>query len=175
MTTSAPCKQTQHCCLVTPNILGCYMLRRTPCCMLLHVVACCAKFETGQTFEPTTPNISFVSWSPTYSATTFSQLFQHCWGHARALHMVSKFLRVVSFSRCTVNLNIAGSCCIRLYTTANTDITATKIRAQQCWEFLRPFARNFRNRWQTSSKYYEVFNLFIEFLASVDPFLFKME
>ena len=28
---------------------------------LLHVVACCcAKFETGQTFQPTTPNISFV-------------------------------------------------------------------------------------------------------------------
>ena len=31
------------------------------CCMLLDVVACCcAKFETGQTFRPTTPNISFV-------------------------------------------------------------------------------------------------------------------
>ena len=120
MNTSAPCKQTQHCCLVTPNILGCYMLRRTPCCMLLHVVACCAKFETGQTFEPTTPNISFVSWSPTYSATTFSQLFQHCWGHARALHMVSKFLRVVSFSRsrCTVNPNIS------------------------CWKLLHPFVHH---------------------------------
>ena len=35
------------------------------CCVrwltLLHVVACCcAKFETGQTFQPLTPNISFV-------------------------------------------------------------------------------------------------------------------
>ena len=30
----------------------------TPCCLLLDVVAsCCAKFETGQTFQPTTPNI----------------------------------------------------------------------------------------------------------------------
>ena len=30
----------------------------TPCCMLLDVPACCcAKFETGQTFQPTTPNI----------------------------------------------------------------------------------------------------------------------
>ena len=28
---------------------------------LLHVVGCCcANFETGQTFQPTTPNISFV-------------------------------------------------------------------------------------------------------------------
>ena len=35
------------------------------CCVrlhtLLHVVACCCgKFEAGQTFQPTTPNISFV-------------------------------------------------------------------------------------------------------------------
>ena len=35
------------------------------CCVrlhtLLHVVGCCcAKFETSQTFQPTTPNISFV-------------------------------------------------------------------------------------------------------------------
>ena len=35
------------------------------CCVrlhtLLHVVAfCSAKFKTGQTFQPTTPNISFV-------------------------------------------------------------------------------------------------------------------
>ena len=58
----------------------------TPCCMLLDVVACCcAKFETGQTFQATTPNISFVPWSPKRSATMldpFAQLFQHCWGHA---------------------------------------------------------------------------------------------
>ena len=33
----------------------------TPCCMLLDVVACCcSKFETGQTFKPTTPNISLI-------------------------------------------------------------------------------------------------------------------
>ena len=38
------------------NIVGCYMLRP-----FAHpVVCCCAKFETGQTFQPTTPNISFV-------------------------------------------------------------------------------------------------------------------
>ena len=64
--------------------------------MLLDVVACrCAKFETGQTFQPTTPNISFVLWSPKRSPTIhtyfivhvtspkgldpFAQLFQHCW------------------------------------------------------------------------------------------------
>ena len=68
-------------------------LPHVACCwMLLDVVACCcAKFETGQIFQPTTPNISFVLWSPKGRATMldpFAQLFQNCWGHARALHMV---------------------------------------------------------------------------------------
>ena len=67
------------------------------CCIclhtLLHVVACCCafKFETGQIFQPTTPNISFVPWSPKLSATMldpFAQLFQHCWGRACLLRMV---------------------------------------------------------------------------------------
>ena len=70
----------------------------TPCCMLLDVVVCCcAKFETGQTCQPTTPNISFVPWSPKRSATMldpFAQLFQHCWGHARSLRMSYKDLWV---------------------------------------------------------------------------------
>ena len=35
------------------NIVGCYMLLRV-------FGSCCAEFETGQTFEQTTPNISFV-------------------------------------------------------------------------------------------------------------------
>ena len=52
-------------------------------------------FATGQTFEPTTPNISFVPRSPNGVA-------QQCWirlhsssncrGHTRALHMASKVL-----------------------------------------------------------------------------------
>ena len=103
----------------------------TPCCMLLDVVTyCCAKFETGQTFQPTTPNISFVPWSPKSSATMldpFAQLFQHCWGHARFLRMVYKDLWVVYFPRCTAGPDIVGSCCIRLDTTANTHATTPNI------------------------------------------------
>ena len=39
-------------------------------CCLLHVVrCCCAKFETGQTFQPTTRNISFFPCSSRRSAT----------------------------------------------------------------------------------------------------------
>ena len=51
--------------LLVNNSQHCWMLHVasvcTPCCMLLNVVSCCcAKFETGQTFQPTTPNSSFV-------------------------------------------------------------------------------------------------------------------
>ena len=51
--------------LLANNSQHCWMLHVasvcTPCCMLLDVVACyCAKFETGQTFQPTTPNTSFL-------------------------------------------------------------------------------------------------------------------
>ena len=46
---------TQHCWML--HVASVF----TPCCMLLHVVrSCCAKFETHQTFEPTTLNIPFV-------------------------------------------------------------------------------------------------------------------
>ena len=107
------------------NIVGQQLptLLDVACCVrlhiLLHVVGCCwAKFETSQTFQPTTPNISFVPWSPKRSATMlnpFAQLFQHCWGRARSLRMVYKDLWVVSFPPCTAGPNIVGSCCVRLH------------------------------------------------------------
>ena len=103
--------------LLTNNSQHCRMPCCVRCCMLLDVVAsCCAKFETGRTFQPTTPNISFVPWSPKRSATKldpFAPLFQHCWGHARSLRLVYKDLLVVSFPRCTAGPNVVGSCCIR--------------------------------------------------------------
>ena len=113
--------RTQH----GRNIVGQQLptLLDVACCVrlhtLLHVVGCCwAKFETSQTFQPTTPNISFVPWSPKRSATMlnpFAQLFQHCWGRARSLRMVYKDLWVVSFPPCTAGPNIVGSCCVRLH------------------------------------------------------------
>ena len=50
-------------------------------------------------------------WLPKRSATVLkpiAQLFQHCWGHASALHMVFKVLRVVFLPRCTAGTNIVG-------------------------------------------------------------------
>ena len=136
----APCKRTQHCWMLHVASVC------TPCCMLLDVVACCcAKFETGQTFQPTTPNISFVPWSPKRSATMlypFAQLFQRCWGHARSLRMVYKDLKVVSFPRCTAGPNIVGSCSVRLPTTANTHPTTPNIVGATMLGVLRPCARS---------------------------------
>ena len=135
--------------LLANNSQHCWMLHvtsiSTTCCMLLDVVTCCcAKFETGQTFQPTTPNISFVSWSPKRSATmldSFAQLFQHYWGHARSLRMVYKDLCVVSFPRCTARPNIVGSCCAKFeagQTLSQQLPTFLLFRdrrsvAQQCW------------------------------------------
>ena len=123
-----------------PNIVGQQLLTLldVTCCVrlhtLLHVVGCCwmllRRVWTGQIFQPTTPNISFVPWSPKRSATMldpFAQLFQHCWGRARSLRMVYKDLWVVSFPRCTAGPNIVASCCIRLQTTANTHATTPNI------------------------------------------------
>ena len=83
------------------NIVGQQILKSVDveCCVLLHkkllsvVGNCCAKFETGQTFEPTSPHISLVPSSPKCSATMcWIRLhipFKHSWGHKRALHMIS--------------------------------------------------------------------------------------
>ena len=117
----APCKRTQHQ-LLANNSQHCWMLHVpsvcTPCCMLLDIVAsCCAKFETAQTFQPTTPNISFVPWSPKRSATMldpFAQLFQRCWGHARSLRMVYK----------------------------DYGLYPSHDALQHCWELLNPFAHH---------------------------------
>ena len=91
----------------------------SPCCMLLDVFACCcAMFETGQTSQATTPNISFVPWSPKRSPTMLDPsalLFQHCWGHARSLRMVYK--------------ELMG--CI---------LPAMHCRSQHCWQLFYPFA-----------------------------------
>ena len=121
----------------------CYMLRP-----FAHPVACCcAKFETSQTSQPTTRNISFVPWSPKRSATMldlFGQLFQHCWGHTCSLRMVYKDLWVVSFPRRTAGPNIVGvvaSVCTPLPTRTQQIPT---LLAQQCWELLRLFARSLR-------------------------------
>ena len=134
----------------------------TPCCMWLDVIACCwAKFETGQTFQPTTPNISFLSWSPKRSASMldpFAQLFQHFWGRARSLHMVNEDLWVVSFPPCNAAptlLGVVASVCTPLPT-----------YTQQCCELLRPFARSLKTLIEHLFLLFYLYELLMSFLSS---------
>ena len=73
-------------------------------CILLRIArSCCAKFETGQTFEQAISNISFVLWSPKRGATmldSVAQLFQH--PRTQVTHGLS-------FPLCTAAPNIVGN------------------------------------------------------------------
>ena len=63
----APCKRTQYCWPITPNIVGCYMLRPfahpVPCYwMLLCVVGSCRiRLHTTANKDETTPNIALLA------------------------------------------------------------------------------------------------------------------
>ena len=133
--------------------------------MLLDVVAyCCAKFETVQTFQPTTPNISLVPCSPKRSATmldSFAQLFQHCWGRARSLRIVYKTYGLYPSHdalQVPTLLGVVASVCTPLPT--HTQQLPTLL-AQQCWELLRPFARSLNQ--MRFSKAFFTFKFFSEY------------
>ena len=128
--------------LLTNNSQNCPTLQVvfvcTPCSMLLHAIVyfwkLLPKVRHWSKFWAnwTTFNISSVLWSPKRSTTVLDpllsvQLFQHCWGHACAKHMVSKILWVVSFPRCTAGPKIIGSWCSCLHNTGNVDATTPNI------------------------------------------------
>ena len=115
----------------------------TPCCMLLRVVgSCCAKFETGQTFQPTTPTFllfrdrrsvaqpcwirlhsssnivgathAHYTWSPKYCCilATMHCRSQHCWKLLHPFADHCQHVRNISQHCCANNV---GSCCVRLH------------------------------------------------------------
>ena len=90
------------------------------CYMFLRVIgSCCAKVESGQTFGPATPNILLFRDREAWDQKTldlFAQLFQHCWGRARAL--------------VTHGLQSLMGCIL----------PTVHYRSQYCWELLHPFA-----------------------------------
>ena len=151
--------------------VGCCMLRLFAysvacCCMLLRVVgSCCQKFETGKTFEPRTPNISLVPWSPNRSAIMLhsspnivgvTKKAHYTWSPWRQqsnnfawqtntcdgptlLGVVASVCTPLSTRTQQLPTLFVESCFIHLQTTINTDATTP---STVCWELLRPFARS---------------------------------
>ena len=110
--------------LLANNSQHCWMLHVpsvcTPCCMLLDVVACCcAKFETGQTFQPTTPNISLFL--------DRRSVAQQCWIRSTALPTLLGPRKLIMHGL----QRLMG--CI---------LPAMHCRSQHCWELLHPFAHH---------------------------------
>ena len=128
------------CATYSPTLRHCWMLRVesvcTPCWMLLDVVTCrCAKFETCQTFQPTTPNISFVLWSPNRSATTVGSVWT-----ARPTLLGPR-------TGITHGLQRLMGCIL----------PTMHCRSQHCWELLHPFGHhcqharnNFQHCWRNN-------------------------
>ena len=135
---------------MTNNSQHCRMLQVasvcTPCFMLLDVVACCcAKFETCQTFQPTTLNISLFR--------DRRSVAQQCWiclhsssnivgaTHAHYTRFTKTYGLCPSHDALQVPtlLRVVASICTPLPTWMQQLPT---MLAQQCWELLRPpFAR----------------------------------
>ena len=136
--------------MLTNNSQHCRMLQVasvcTPCFMLLDVVACCcAKFETCQTFQPTTLNISLFR--------DRRSVTQQCWiclhsssnivgaTHAHYTRFTKTYGLCPSHDALQVPtlLRVVASICTPLPTWMQQLPT---MLAQQCWELLRPpFAR----------------------------------
>ena len=137
------------------NIAGPNMLRALAhhvvcCCVLLrHVGSCWIKFETGQTSEPTSANISIVSRSSKRGPTmlrSFAQHIQQCCAGARALHATHphKYMRTRNRPlHSHLKTRHVVTCCERLHTSANMAQQETTMLAQQCCVLLRAFARAF--------------------------------
>ena len=131
--------------LLANNSQHCWMLHIasvcTPCFMLLDVAACCcAKFETSQTCQPTTPNIFFLFRDR-------RSLLQQYWirlrsssnivgaTHAHYAWITKTYGLYSSHDALQVPnlLGVVASVCTPLPT-----------RTQQCRELLRPFARSLK-------------------------------
>ena len=90
----------------------------TPCCMLFRIVGSCyAKFETGQTLEPTTPNVSYIRWSPMCMRYNVGSVYP-------ALS------------------NIVEACTRITYGRMGCIFPTIHCRSQHCWELLHSFAHH---------------------------------
>ena len=127
----------------------------TSCYMLLHVVrSCCTKLETGQTFKPTTPNISFVPWSAGCSITMldpFAQLFQHepAW-QAFEREGKGSFRRKRNARAWAPLLGPRTRITHGFQSLLDCILPMIHCRSQHCWELSHPFAHHCQH-WRNHS------------------------
>ena len=105
-------------------------LLNVTCCVHLHtllhvVVCCCAKFETGQTFQPTTPNTSFL-------LRDRRSVAQQCWIRLRSSSNIVGATHA-HYAWFTKSYGLYPS---------HYALQVPTLLAQQCRGLLRPFARS---------------------------------
>ena len=124
----------------------------TSCCMLLDiVVCCCAKLETGQTFQPTDSQHFFFLFRDRRSVA--QQSWISCWirlhsssningaRHAHYAWFTKTYELYPTHDALQVPtlLGVVASVCRQLPTRRQQ---LPILLAQRCWELLRPFARS---------------------------------
>ena len=128
------------------------------CCVLLRLVGSCwMKFETGQTSEPTSANISIVSRSSKRGPTmlrSFAQHIQQCCAGTRALHAtyphkyIEQEINMASEMENVPESFVFSSkdptCCDLLRCRLTSRNKRQHCWAQQCCVLLRAFARAFK-------------------------------
>ena len=122
--------------LLANNSQHCWMLHVasscTSCCIWLEVVA--QAWNRSNFWANNSKHFlcSVITKHSTTMLDRFVQLFQHCWAHTCALHMVYNISLVASFPLCVGGPHIVGSSCIQLHTTADTEATNPNFVGRQC-------------------------------------------
>ena len=138
----------------------------TPCCRLFRVVgSCCAKFETSQTFKPTTPQHSYFfcdRWS----------IVQQCWIR---LHSLPTLLGTRTCI--THGLQSLMGCILPMMHCRSEHFWELLQPFAQCWELLHLFALSWKHITEHSKTSKWVLKL--QFLTlrqdHKDPFTFMSE
>ena len=119
-----------------------------PCCMMFDVVACCcAKFETGQTFQQQLP--TFLWFRDRRSVA------QQCWIR---LHSCSNIVGATHahypwFTKtCGLHPSHDALQIPTLFGVFASVCTTLSTRTQRCWELLHPFARSLKVQPRSTSR-----------------------
>ena len=122
---------------------------------MLHVVACCcAKFETGQTFSPVQKAGTLLDVTCCDRLHTLLHVVACCCAKFETgqtfspVQKAGTLLDVTCCDRLHTLLHVVACCCAKFetgqtFSPVQTDATLLASNSQNCWELLRPFARNF--------------------------------